>query len=130
MCAKLCDVQNGVDSVVEALTTLKSACRSAKANGRPSVVLPGTAKAVTVTLMNSLGSWCCVHAALQCLQAVLNCTSKVAAAMRHEGGVKACVAVLKRYGKKAIAVQSACRILARGLSCSALTSAVLHKVRS
>ena len=123
-------MQNGTESVVAALTDLRHACRFAKAAGRSRSILPGMVKAVTVTLLNSLHSWSCVNAALMTLHTVLGCCGNMSLAMRYEGGLKACDAVLKRYSRRSAAVQMTCRMLRSGLLASCLTGAALLQVHS
>ena len=110
---------------MQALSELRAACRLAKASNRTRHVPLGAYKAVTVTLLNSIGSWPCVHAALQCLAAVAQCMPNCAAAMRHDGGLKACHAVLKRHGKRVAAVQLSSRMLAKSLATNAFTGAAM-----
>ena len=112
-----------------ALNDLRAACRTAKAQGRAAAVPHGAAEAITATLLNSIASWSCVRAALQCLAIVLACNSHPAYVMRQEGGLKACSAALKRYGKRPEAAHLACRCLHRALACSALVGACMLKVR-
>lgn len=121
--------QSGVDAVVTALNDLRAACRATRAQGRAAAVPHGAADAVTATLLNSVASWRCVRAALQCLVTIMACNSNPAYVMRQEGGLKACSTALKRYGKRPEAAQLACRCLHRALACSALLGACMLKVR-
>jgi hypothetical protein len=121
-------VQNGVDSVVGGLNELKAACRSAKAYSRGACVPSGAGRAVIVTLLNSIGSWSCVKASLQCLHVICTGSNNPAVTMRQDGGLRACTLILKRFGKRAEAVQMCCRLLHRALISSALTAASMLKV--
>lgn len=123
------EMQNGVDAVVQALADLKAACRLAKAANRARQVPHGAYKAVTVTLLNSVQSWSCVHAALQCLLAVAQCAPDCAAALRHEGGLKACHAALKKHSKRTAALQLISRLFAKALTSHSLTGAAMLQVR-
>jgi hypothetical protein len=122
-------VQAGAGSVVDALGDLRTACRSLSAAHKGPSVPPGTLKAATAALLHCLPSWPAVHAALQCMAAVLACSSQQSVIMRLEGGIKACVAVLRRYPKRGPAVLAAGKMLSRAAAVSQLTASMLHRVR-
>ena len=126
---KVLHVQSGQDSVVCALNDLRTACRCQRIPGRTSQIVAGTFKAVSVTLLNSLQSWAVTHAALLCMHAVLACVGNASLVFRHEGGIKACQAALKKYGRRPPALQLTCRMFARAQSVSGLTTAEMLKVR-
>lgn len=114
---------------MDALGALRTACRTGSGPGRAVNASPGTLKAVTAALLHCLASWPAVSAALQCMATVLQCSAQQSVVMRLEGGVKACVAVLRRYPKRAPAVLAAGKMLARAVSVSQLTAVALHRVR-
>ena len=70
-----------------------------------------------------------MHAALQCMTAIVACSAQPAVLVRLEGGLKACVVAMRRGQKHSAAVSLAARILSRSITVSAVAATALQKVR-